>query len=236
MSIAGFINKMTPIWDTLDKWGIGLVVRPDHFTGKNRTLTFIVDDSLDDEEYMFHDCISVAMNTATMYDTVNGLSEMFGTKWIQDFVWASNQYSREYQVLLKKFGSEYYRFAIAQIRYEMELEGFRFTKNIKLDYYRAWRFFGSRRAIRKFMLDVLLVEKIPKCVLCRHCRVGRNNIRTCAKLAVECDRSVANHSLKVILKTGRFDVSNRIEDVLDAFRDGECTSFEKRGERKRSGH
>lgn len=221
-------NSLEPIRDHLDRFGIECYHK-NNYDGRNREITFVVDDALNDEEFVFYDAITIAMNTNSVYDLVQELREIAYHKWVEDFIWASNQYSHKYAVLLKKFGSSYYRFVLAQIRYEMKLVGFDLRKPNFFEYIRAMRFFGSRNAIRRFMLDVLLMENVKPCLMCKYCRVDRNGVRHCMTVCVETDDDhFKSKNPFVILKTGRFNVTNQCDEVLQAFHNEECTLFKMR--------
>lgn len=221
-------NSLEPVRKHLDRFGIECY-RKDNYDGRNREITFVVDDALNDEEFVFYDAITIAMNTNSVYDVIHELRTEFYHKWVEDFIWASNKYSHQYAVLLKRFGSEYYRFVIAQIRYEMKQVGFNLIRPSMTEYIRAVRFFGSRNAIRRFMLDVLLMENVKPCLMCKHCRVDRNGVRHCMSVCVETDDThFKSKNPFVILKTGRFNVTNHCLEVLQAFPNEECTLFEIR--------
>ena len=92
-------------WFTSQKlaaWGISVIPRPDYWDNKNRKMTIVIDESLDDDTMVIEDGITFRMSVWAADEFVATLCENICDKFMETFVSAINSYSKWHIVLIKK--------------------------------------------------------------------------------------------------------------------------------------
>lgn len=217
----------TFIYDTLHKWGVELIPRPDYFTGKNRTITVVIDERIEYGTVIFEDALSVFMSTTTLEDVIGTLSKHVYHKLIVDFFHAVNKYTRMWQMMVKPHGKYFWEIVVDQIQVSLNRMHIQINDFGMLEYWKCLRKFGGRSGFRQFMYNSInqdLNGDIPRCLYCDNCRINKNGVRRCAKVAVVMPEN-KHHSRLMRILTLEKNASNYIEDILVYLSGKECDQF-----------
>lgn len=213
--------------EDLRKMGVQLIDRPDYFTGKNRTLTVIIDERIEYETVIFEDALSVFMSTRTLYRILDVLRRHIYKKFIPDFMYAVNKFTRMQQMAVKPHGKYFWEVAVNQISESLQRLGITLNNFGYLEYKKCCKTFGGSKGFREFMYDSInqdLDGTIPRCLYCDYCKTDRFGNRRCSKVAVIVDKP-KHHSALMHIITLEKNASNYIDDILLYLEGKNCNEF-----------
>lgn len=215
----------------LSMWGISVIPRPDYFDDRNRKMTIVIDESLDDDTMVIEDGITFRMSVWAADEFVATLSENVCDKFMELFVAAINSYSRWNKVLIKKAsGSSFLEQALERIQFVLDIYQVGIKRFTELDYWKCVQHFGGERNFRQIVCDAInynLADEMTMCLICKNCRCKRNGERTCRKVFVPVDEGNGVRTLRV---SADYPISNKLKDIIPTFKQREeCGCFEPNG-------
>lgn len=221
-------------WFTSQKlaaWGISVIPRPDYFDDRNRKMTIVIDESLDDDTMVIEDGITFRMSVWAADEFVTTLSTNICDKFMELFVAAINSYSKWNKVLIKKAsGSSFLEQALERIQFVLDIYHVGIKRFTELDYLKCVRHFGGERNFRQIVCDAInynLADEMTMCLICKNCRCKRNGERTCRKVFVPVDEC---HGVRTLRVSADYPISNKLKDIIPTFEQREeCGCFEPNG-------
>lgn len=213
--------------DDLRKFGVNLIERPDYFTGKNRTITVVIDERIEYDTVIFEDALTVFMSTQTVYHILDVMRDKMYHKFIKDFMHAVNQFTKTWQLTIKPHGKYFWEVAINQVYESLLKIGIELNNFGMMEYLKCCRMFGGAKGFRDFIyrsLNQYAGGNIPKCVYCDYCRIDRNGNRRCSRVAVIVEHP-KHHSRFMHILTLEKNASNYVDDIMDDLNGRDCTEF-----------
>lgn len=221
------ISEKEILENCLAKYGVDLIDRPDYFTGKNRTLTVIIDERIEYDTVIFEDALSVFMSSRTMYHVLDVIEKNIYHKFVKDFMYAVNKFTRMWQMSVKPHGKYFWEVAINQVTESLMRMGIVLDKFNFLEYLKCIKTFGGTRGFREYIYSSInqdLNGNIPQCLYCENCRVDKNGNRRCKKYAVTTENKRHHSTLMYILTLDK-TASNYCDDINLYLAGEKCSEF-----------
>lgn len=217
--------------EILKRWGINIVHRPDFWDGKNRCVTVVIDESLDDDTILFEDGITYRMSSDAVDRCIDEILYNISDKFIIAIVQAINAYAKWYQVLIRKeLGSVWLRKALERVAFLLDMYKVNIKHATMLDWKKCCAHFGSERNFKQLICDAIAYqadELFSMCLICKHCACGRDGKRYCKEVWVPVDED--GTAVKTLRRmNGDQPISNLLEDIIPTFTSREsCDVFER---------
>jgi hypothetical protein len=218
--------------ELLKRWGVPVILRPDYWDGRNRSITIIVDETVPFGDVIFEDGITYRMNTDTLDDNVSKLSENVYDDFIIAFVYGVNAYAKWNQVIIRKEddGLKWLKDAISRIEcvfdmYKLDIKHFG-----ALDWKKCCVHFGGEHNLNQIIADAIAYrseELFSLCMICKNCKCEADGRRYCTRVYVPTDE-YAESVITLRRITDDQPLSNDIIDIIPTFKNREqCSCFEK---------
>ena len=209
----------------LKNWGVEIIDRPDIFDGRNRCVTIIIDERIDD--VVFIDPLTLTMSNDTLDELVTNIATYICDDFMTLFIHGINIYGKWMKIPMKKQkGTVWWKQAIERVECVLDMYQIKIQRLGKLDFDKCVYAFGSRRAFAQVVIDAIAynLEDFPKCLICKHCRCRRDGTRICNKIYTP----VEEEGVKTLRMVTDYPISNRIEDISKTFKyQEECSEFEQ---------
>lgn len=229
------INRMDwYVRNTLAQWGVSVIPRPDYFDNRNRKVTVVIDESIDDDAVIIEDGITFRMSVTATERVVNKLSDEVCTNFMELFITAINAYAKWNMVLIKKAsGLSFLTQAIGRIQFVLDIYHVGISRFQNMDYLKCVRHFGGDRNFRQIVFDAVcyrhsLTEEMTMCLICKNCRCKKNGERVCKKVFVPVEEG--GSKLLRLMDDDERPLSNKLKDIIPTFdQREECSAFEANG-------
>lgn len=213
--------------ETLKRWGVQVVERPDIFDNRNRCVTVVIDERNNDR-VVFLDALTISTSSETLDEIVCCISGQIYEGFISNFIHAVNAYGKWMKVILKQeSGLNWWKNAIDRVDFVLDAYGIQLKHCTKLDYIRMIETFGMN-GFTQLLTDAVCfnISELPKCYFCKHCQTNRKGERRCNRCYVPVENGQGVKTLRMISDT---PISNQIVDILPTFESREeCSEFERR--------
>lgn len=215
----------------LAAWGISVIPRPDYWDDRNRKMTIVIDESLDDDTLVIEDGITFRMSVFAADEFVATLAANVCDQFMELFVASINSYSKWNMVLIKKAsGTSFLEQALDRIQFVLDTYHVGIKRFTELDYMKCVRHFGGERNFRQLIRDAVcynISDQLTMCLICKNCRCKRNGERVCRKVYVPVEEGSGVRTLRI---TADYPISNKLTDIIPTFEQREeCGCFEPNG-------